>query len=148
MKIIEKKCPNCGANLDFKVGERDTACGSCRRKFAIEYNHDEDLNELKQSALNNLSAKDFDLTADRRRAKIIMLFIAVIVIIGCTVAVINFVRTRQDEQNRKSEYEQSVEEMNQKAKERAEEMKKEYDEQVEKFENEQKERIEEMKSQQ
>ena len=40
MKIIEKKCPNCRANLEFKVGERDVKCASCRRSFAIEYDRD------------------------------------------------------------------------------------------------------------
>ena len=37
MKIIEKKCPNCGANLEYKVGERDVHCKKCRRDFAVEY---------------------------------------------------------------------------------------------------------------
>jgi len=40
MKIIEKKCPNCHANLEFDVGEQNVECPSCRRKYAIEYDRD------------------------------------------------------------------------------------------------------------
>jgi uncharacterized protein YbaR (Trm112 family) len=47
------KCPNCGANLDFKVGERDIVCKSCRRKFAIEYGVD-DLSKLSEKATEAL----------------------------------------------------------------------------------------------
>jgi len=40
MKIVEKKCPNCHANLEFDVGEQNVKCPSCRRAFAIEYDKD------------------------------------------------------------------------------------------------------------
>ena len=43
MKIFEKKCPNCSANLEFKVGERDVKCPNCRRTFAVEYDQDKAL---------------------------------------------------------------------------------------------------------
>ena len=136
MKIIEKKCPNCGANLDFKVGERDIACQSCRRKFAIEYNHDEDLSQLKQSAIDALSARDFSLTAaDKRRAKVALIIIAILVIVGAAVAIISAIRFQQDEQARKEEYNKTVEEMDQKAKERQQEMEEEYNKRVEEMKN-------------
>ncbi len=41
MKITEKKCPNCGANLKFKAGEHNAHCDSCRRDFVIEYEVDD-----------------------------------------------------------------------------------------------------------
>lgn len=40
MKIIEKKCPNCHANLEFDVGEVNVKCPNCRRAYAIEYDKD------------------------------------------------------------------------------------------------------------
>ena len=40
MKIVEKKCPNCHANLEFDVGEQNVKCPSCRRAYAIEYDKD------------------------------------------------------------------------------------------------------------
>ena len=40
MRIIEKKCPNCHANLEFDVGETNVKCSNCRRAYAIEYGKD------------------------------------------------------------------------------------------------------------
>lgn len=45
MKIIQKKCPNCGASLDFRYGEHDAECIFCHSKFALEY--DESKVEIK-----------------------------------------------------------------------------------------------------
>ena len=36
MKIIEKKCPNCGANLSFEVGDKETKCNYCGQTYIIE----------------------------------------------------------------------------------------------------------------
>lgn len=57
MKIIEKKCPNCGANIKFKVGEHDARCEKCRREFAIEYDEDVDL----KHAIGEISAESIRL---------------------------------------------------------------------------------------
>jgi len=40
MKVISKECPNCKSNLEFRVGDKDIYCQSCRRKFAVEYDKD------------------------------------------------------------------------------------------------------------
>lgn len=37
MKIVAKRCPSCGADLDFAYGDRDVECKACRHKYAIEY---------------------------------------------------------------------------------------------------------------
>ncbi len=50
MKFIEKKCPNCGANLKFKLGDRDARCESCRREFIIENDADDIAGDLKDAA--------------------------------------------------------------------------------------------------
>ena len=40
MKIIEKKCPNCGATLEFNVGDKETKCKYCGSEFIIEDNNE------------------------------------------------------------------------------------------------------------
>ena len=37
MKIVAKRCPSCGADLDFEYGDHDVECKACRHKYAIEY---------------------------------------------------------------------------------------------------------------
>lgn len=53
MRIIEKKCPNCGANLEFNVGDKETKCKYCNTSFIIE---DNNTNENKFS-LDNINLK-------------------------------------------------------------------------------------------
>ena len=36
MKLIEKKCPNCGASLSFDENDKVTRCDYCKREFEIE----------------------------------------------------------------------------------------------------------------
>lgn len=36
MKLIEKKCPNCGANLEFSEKDKSCKCEYCHRAFEIE----------------------------------------------------------------------------------------------------------------
>ena len=60
MKFVEKKCPNCGANIHFKVGEHDVHCEKCRRDFAVEYDADVDL----KNALNDISAESIKLAGE------------------------------------------------------------------------------------
>lgn len=35
MKLIEKKCPNCGASLEFNDNDRSCKCVYCKRGFEI-----------------------------------------------------------------------------------------------------------------
>lgn len=87
MKIIEKKCPNCHANLEFDVGEQNVKCPSCRRAFAIEYEKDFVDPEVQ------LKAKDIqlkmldDITKARSFHKVFFILVLVFaaVIIGVTV---------------------------------------------------------------
>lgn len=39
MKLIEKKCPNCGANLSFSDTDKSCKCEYCKREFEIERNN-------------------------------------------------------------------------------------------------------------
>ena len=36
MRLIQKKCPNCGANLEFDKDDSDVTCSYCNAKYIIE----------------------------------------------------------------------------------------------------------------
>ena len=40
MKLIEKKCPNCGATLEFNETDKSCKCNYCKRSFEIERDTD------------------------------------------------------------------------------------------------------------
>ena len=44
MRLIEKKCPNCGANLEFDENDKSCKCQYCKRSFEIE----RDVNDLEK----------------------------------------------------------------------------------------------------
>lgn len=44
MKLIEKKCPNCGANLSFDENDKVTKCDYCKREFEIERDAQDQIN--------------------------------------------------------------------------------------------------------
>lgn len=57
MKLIEKKCPNCGASLEFSDTDKSCKCTYCHRAFEIE--RDQDVSNQKdleqQFTLNEIS---------------------------------------------------------------------------------------------
>ena len=55
MKLIEKKCPNCGASLEFDETAKSCKCEYCHRAFEIERDNSLDVNDLaEQFNLNEL----------------------------------------------------------------------------------------------
>ena len=56
MKLIEKKCPNCGANLEFDKDDTEITCKYCDTSYEIQ--RDPDLNDLVK---NVFDANDFIL---------------------------------------------------------------------------------------
>ena len=48
MKLIQKKCPNCGADLEFDKSEKEVVCKYCNAKFSVE----KDANDLVQEIFN------------------------------------------------------------------------------------------------
>ena len=107
MKIIEKKCPNCGGNLDFKVGERDVKCESCRRKFAVEY--DTDISDLSEKAMDALKAADVSLRPVRRMFIAIFGAFFLIAAVGITISIIAMVDSRNKFNERVKESQQEFE---------------------------------------
>lgn len=46
MKLVEKKCPNCGANLEFSETDKSCKCEYCHRAFEIERDEKIDVSNL------------------------------------------------------------------------------------------------------
>lgn len=86
MKIVEKKCPNCGASLDFKVGERDIVCSHCRRKFAVKYDG-VDFAKLSADEVNSLK----DVNIDLKPLRNIFITAAIIFVIASALSITLFV---------------------------------------------------------
>ena len=113
MKVFEKKCPNCGGNLDFKFGERDVTCGSCRRKYAVEYGV-EDLSQLSEKAMEALESADITLRPAR---KMIVLVIAVfigIAVLATIISIISMNNSRAEFERKKQETQLEFERQSQK----------------------------------
>ena len=140
MKIIEKKCPNCGANLDFEVGEHNVSCGSCRRKFAILYDRDEDIENLKSS--------DVTLKANHKAfiaISICAILVCILAVVGIIVSAINHENHKKDAQRMQEEAEQQAQEINDEFNQRVEESQREFNERVEESQREFEERSQNLK---
>ncbi len=113
MKITEKKCPNCGANLKFKAGEHNAHCESCRRDFVIEYEVDETGN-LREDFNLTPAMTLFGKIVAIHSVIIILISIAMIIAIGFGIfqAIRSFDSINQKHREMSEEYDKSVEEMN------------------------------------
>lgn len=56
MKIIQKKCPYCGADTQYKYGEHELKCSHCRQSCIIEYERPSfnDLIKMKEHCINKI----------------------------------------------------------------------------------------------
>ena len=55
MRLVEKKCPNCGANLEFSETDKSCKCSYCHRAFEIERDEKKEFNNYAdQFNLNEL----------------------------------------------------------------------------------------------
>lgn len=82
MKIIEKKCPNCGASLSFNDNDKETKCNYCNREFIIE-GEKEDSSKVK--------SEDFILHEKVIKAYGIVHYIISFIIILITIGVFFFI---------------------------------------------------------
>ena len=46
MKLVEKKCPNCGANIKFNKNDNEVTCKYCNTCFEIEKDSSDLLGEI------------------------------------------------------------------------------------------------------
>ena len=45
MKLVEKKCPNCGANIEFNAENKTVTCNYCNTTFEVERDIEKELKE-------------------------------------------------------------------------------------------------------
>ncbi len=108
MNIVEKKCPNCNANLEFKVGEKDVKCPHCRRAFAIEYDHEIDPEiQMKAKDITLKIMNDFE--KNRKISKVFFGFIVVVFIAIFSFATFMIVRGFIETDQRRDEFHQRQE---------------------------------------
>ena len=132
MKIVEKKCPNCHANLEFRVGEEDVECPSCRRKYAIEYDKDvvdpEVKLKMKDIQLKLLDTFQKDYERSRKFSSIFVVIFAVIFVAIFAFIIYNGIRIYQDSESTRTEFERSREEQLKEQEENAQKQKEVMDE--------------------
>ena len=77
MKLIEKKCPNCGASLEFNKDSTSCRCEYCKREFEIE-----------RENTDKTSDNPEDYTLKRRKFDIVfsyIIMVAILLIIGIVI---------------------------------------------------------------
>lgn len=79
MRLVEKKCPNCGGELKFGFEDKETTCEFCGRSFEIE--RDEKVNNDNEERFN---ADYYSLTEEQKEVakKVLGTFTIAPIIIG------------------------------------------------------------------
>jgi len=145
MKIIEKKCPNCGANLNFKVGERDIACDHCRRKFAVQYDGT-DFSKLDKEMIDSLLDSSVELI--KPFSKYSRLFVITTAVIIFTITIIfsvivsNITKQKREESER--QFQQTVQENQERYEQTVQENQERYEQNVKEAEEQYQKSLEEM----
>jgi|GEM_PF-1265685 uncharacterized Zn finger protein (UPF0148 family) len=129
MKIVEKKCPNCGANLDFKVGERDVVCNHCRRKYAVQYDG-MDFAKLGEDAIKSLKNINIDLKPVKNIFVIIAVSFAVFAVLGLSIFLLIGINLSKQSKERENDLWTQYEIESQ---QRSEEFQREYEEARDRF---------------
>ncbi|MBR1385657.1 MAG: hypothetical protein IJ568_02380 [Bacilli bacterium] len=83
MRLVEKKCPNCGAGISFDANATEVTCKYCNTCFEIE--RDNDINDLSDN-LKNIDFDSFSL-----HAKVVKKISTVIFIVWAIVFVSIFI---------------------------------------------------------
>ena len=83
MKLIEKKCPNCGANLEFKDSDKSCKCSHCGSSFEIE--RDKSIDDLFDQFDLKPVEKAFSAFFAFSFIESAIIFIVVAVIIGIII---------------------------------------------------------------
>jgi hypothetical protein len=93
MKLFEKKCPNCGAQMSFKKDDKEVTCGYCRKSFIIENDNPEGVFDVESFKLINntmgiMSGMHF-----------VIFGIALFMIVGISVAMFNNIKNNKINNN-------------------------------------------------
>lgn len=78
MKLIEKTCPKCGANLEFEPGAKEVKCSYCNKEFIIEGNDNNS---------ENFNSEDIKLISNAGKG---ITVVAVIIILIIAFSIICF----------------------------------------------------------
>ena len=97
MKLIEKKCPNCGANLEFSDTDKSCKCSHCNSAFEIE-------RELEQNNNVNLD-QQFILNEMPKGLRFIpILFVFIFIVATSTIGFVIY-NLYQDQKFVRDEFE-------------------------------------------
>ncbi len=63
MKLIEKKCPNCGASLSFSTTDKEVTCNYCNARFEVQREVSDIINteRIEQIANDIFNPENFSL---------------------------------------------------------------------------------------
>ncbi len=81
MKIVEAKCPGCGANVKFSEDAKKGICDYCKKEFLIE----KDPNEEYLLSINELKMKSFKRASLMQKIIITMTLIVMLTIVGAFI---------------------------------------------------------------
>ena len=96
MKLVEKKCPNCGANINFGINDKEVKCNYCHTSFTIEKdltNIDEVMEMGKENLDKVLNSASFSLNVKevKKVSKAIMIISGIIFVIAICFFVFIFI---------------------------------------------------------
>ena len=78
MKIIEKKCPNCGAGLSFGDTDKSCKCEYCHREFEIEREEDDTYNLIDPKSMEKVAKVGITVVAASFLIPIVIFIIAMV----------------------------------------------------------------------
>ncbi len=90
MKLIEKKCPNCNGDLEFKKSDTEVTCKYCQRSFIIEHDN---VDEFGEDAFNLIYSNFNQVTGV---SKAIFAIVGLFIIGTAIVMFISFSKTRDN----------------------------------------------------
>lgn len=89
MKLVEKKCPNCGASLSFDSDDKEVTCKYCNNSFEIERDLKDliDTDRIAKIANDMLDPETFSLhkKAMKRFGSIFIIVWALIFIVSLVI---------------------------------------------------------------
>ncbi len=89
MKLIEKKCPNCGGSLEFSETAKSCKCEYCHRAFEIERNESTSVSDIaEQFNLSELEVPVKTFTKMFAGSYIVFTVLSIIVFVGIFAIVI------------------------------------------------------------